>query len=137
MSPVCSQPSASIVAAVASGVVEIALHHLRPAHPDLAALAGPSASPFVGIHDRASVFGRSGPTAPGCAAFSVAPRVGDRARLGHAVALEDLRAEPFGARPGGRCSSGAAPDMITLSDDRSKSSTSGCLARASTIGGTT
>ena len=41
MSPVCSQPSASIVAAVASGSLEIALHHLRAANPELARLFAP------------------------------------------------------------------------------------------------
>ena len=38
MSPVCSQPSSSIVFFVAASLFEVALHHLRAAHPHLAVL---------------------------------------------------------------------------------------------------
>ena len=38
MSPVCSQPSSSIVLFVAASLFEVALHHLRAADPHLAVL---------------------------------------------------------------------------------------------------
>ena len=143
MSPVCSQPSASIIAAVASGPAEVALHHLRAADPDLAVLAGAERPRPVGEVDDAgiSVPATSLPTVPGGG-------LGLRRRARRAVPRRQSRscrrpgrpaaAEPRGAGRGELGVQRARPRRArTPATTGRSSSTAGCLARARTIGGAT
>ena len=107
------------------GVVEVAAHDLRPAHAHLALLAGAELfaggdvdDPALGVgHRRAD---RAEPVAGGIERRDV----GDRARLGHAVALHDGAADALrggllelGAqRRGARVDERQAREVVALDD---------------------
>ena len=120
------------------GLVEIALHHLRAAHPELARLARSEFGAGCRIDDFALRVGNSGRLTD-LAIIGISWRqVGRPGCLGQAVALLDAAAEALGAgaRDVLRLTARHPRHDHSLSRERSYSSTIGCFARARTIGGT-
>ena len=95
MSPVCSQPSASIASAVCSGILEVLAHHVVAPHDDLAGLAARHLVAVVVDHEHLDAGDRSARRgADRLGGVVVAAHRRDAARLGEPVAGDDgLEAE--------------------------------------------
>ena len=125
MSPVCSQPSRVDGGGGGRRVVEIAAHDLRAAHAHLALLAGAELVAAGDVDDPALGVGDRRPDRAEPVAGGVERRhVGDRAGLGHAVALHDGAADALrggllqlGAQGrGARVDERQAREVIALDD---------------------
>lgn len=93
-SPVRSQACASIVAAVASGVVQVAGHRRRSAQPQLARRAWTEVGAGQEVDDPGLHAGQQLSGRAGRGRGPEIPDRGGRGDLGHAVALQDRAAEP-------------------------------------------
>ena len=109
MSPVCSQPSSSMVRGGGLRVVQVALHHLRAADPDLAVDADPEGVAGERVDDQ-HLGVRRGHADRARLEPAGGREVGHRRQLGHAVALHDLAASRPPASAASSADSGAAPE---------------------------
>src|SRR5712691_3821118 len=126
------QPAIAVEDLLGRGaIVQVALHDLRSANPDLTVGARAERGSGCDVDDLALRAGNDGADRADLRPVDVvADRMRNGAGFGHAIALIDLAVQAPATRVGQRFVERAAPENTLVTDERSNWSIIGCLASA-------